>query len=43
VRFRETSASEPLMRCQKQKDDVETRDLHYSRRIFLKIREDFGN
>jgi len=24
VRFRETSASEPLMRCRKQKDDVKT-------------------
>ncbi len=24
VRFRETSASEPLMRCRKLKDDVET-------------------
>jgi hypothetical protein len=31
VRFREASASEPLMRCRKQKDDVETGGVHYSR------------
>ena len=29
--FGETSASEPLMRCRKQKDDVETGGVHYSR------------
>jgi len=32
VRFRETSASELLIRWREQKDDVETGDLHYSRR-----------
>jgi len=31
VRFRETSASEPPMRCRKQIDDVETGGVHYSR------------
>ena len=31
VRFRETSASEPLMRCRKLKDDVETGGVHHSR------------
>jgi len=31
VRFRETSVSEPLMRCRKQKDDVETGGVHHSR------------
>ena len=31
MRFREASASELLMRCRKQKDDVETGGVHYSR------------
>ena len=31
VRFRETSASEPLRRCRKPKDDVETGGVHHAR------------
>ncbi len=32
VRIKEASASEPLMKCRKQKDDVKTGGVHYSRR-----------